>query len=98
MLISLRLHVMQFGSLLRRYEIVPLAEKMSACQTLKACNLLGMFLLVCVTLVSQPLFPSHIHTLVHMHTPMLTRTVYTCMLHVCASQPPALKNVSAQWL
>lgn len=38
----------------RRYEIVPSTQKMSACQPLKACNLLGMFLLVCVTVVREP--------------------------------------------
>lgn len=41
-------------TLRRRYEIVPRTEKMSACQTLKARNLLGMFLLVCVTVVREP--------------------------------------------
>lgn len=85
MLIRQHLHVMQFGSLLRRYEIVPLAEKMSACQTLKACNLLGMFLLVCVTLVSQPL--TRIHTLVHMHTPTLART-YRLAFSMCVLLSP----------
>lgn len=54
MLIRWHLRVMQFGSLHRRYEIVLLTEKMSACQTLKACYLLGMFLLVCVTVVREP--------------------------------------------
>lgn len=59
MLILWHLRVMQFGpaapsTLRRRYEIVPRTEKMSACQTLKACNLLGMFLLVCVTVVREP--------------------------------------------
>lgn len=59
MLILWHLRVMQFGpaapsTLCRRYEIVPCTEKMSACQTLKARNLLGMFLLVCVTVVREP--------------------------------------------
>lgn len=82
---------MQFAPLLCRYEIVVLTEKMSACQTLKACNLLGMFLLVCVTLVSQPLTLSCM--LVHMQTPVLRLALY-----VCTAQPAALKSVSAQWL
>lgn len=59
MLILWHLCVMQFGPAAprlcsRRYEIVPCTEKMSACQTLKARNLLGMFLLVCVTVVREP--------------------------------------------
>lgn len=89
MLICQHLHVMQFGSLLRRYEIVPLAEKMSACQTLKACNLLGMFLLVCGTLVSQPLFHTHTcaHTYPHTHTYTHKRRL-ACSMCVLLSPRP----------
>lgn len=50
------------STLRRRYEIVPCTEKMSACQTLKARNLLGMFLLVCVTVVREPHAQAGSHT------------------------------------
>lgn len=71
-----------------RYEIVPRTEKMSACQTLKACNLLGMFLLVCVTVVREPHAQAGSHTsvfslsssLLFLYRSLFYTSTTTCLL------------------
>lgn len=67
------------STLRHRYEIVPRTEKMSACQTLKARNLLGMFLLVCVTVVREP------HAQAGSHTTLFSLSL---PLLFCRSLPP----------
>lgn len=116
MLILWHLCVMQFGLAdprlcRRRYEIVPRTEKMSACQTLKACNLLGMFLLVCVTVVREPHAQAASHAtsfspslcrsldLSISYTPLHPFTIHYFSLHTHTHTPCLfLKMVSAQWL
>lgn len=102
MLILWHLRVMQFGpaapsTLRRRYEIVPRTEKMSACQTLKACNLLGMFLLVCVTVVREPHAQAGSHTTSFSPSPLVSsRLLFLCIslsLFLVYPNSPAFSNL-----